>query len=75
MNISSCILNGCNDAPVSEHEDKRSSHRAGRAGISPVWKAESGVSFLHLLFELLHTVQKGHHGVVKLIVPEEPQAT
>lgn len=44
------------------------------AGVWPVWKAEAGISFLHLLFELLDTVQKGHHGVVKFIVPEEPQA-
>lgn len=42
---------------------------------SPVWEAESSVSFLHLLFELLDAVQKGHHGVVEFIVPEEPQAS
>lgn len=45
------------------------------AGIWPVWKAEACVSFLHLLFKLLDTVQEGHHGVVEFIVPEEPQAT
>lgn len=45
------------------------------AGIWPIWKAEASVSFFHLLFELLDTVQEGHHGVVEFIVPEEPQAT
>lgn len=45
------------------------------AGILPVWEAEASVPFFHFLFELLDTVQKGHHGVVELIVPEEPQAT
>lgn len=45
------------------------------AGISPVWEAEASVPFLHFLLELLDTVQKGHHGMVELIVPEEPQAT
>lgn len=44
-------------------------------GKSPVREAESSVSFLHLLFKLLDAVQKGHHGVVKFIVPEEPQAS
>ena len=43
--------------------------------IWPVGKAEARVSFFHLLFELLHTVQEGHHGVVEFIIPEEPQAT
>lgn len=44
-------------------------------GVWPVWEAEAGVSFFHLFFELLNTVQEGHHSMIKLIVPEEPQAT
>lgn len=42
---------------------------------SPVREAESSVSFLHLLLELLDAVQKGHHGVVEFVVPEKPQAS
>lgn len=45
------------------------------AAVWPVRKTEASVSFFHLLLELLDTVQKGHHGVVEFIVPEEPQAT
>lgn len=45
------------------------------AGIWPVGEAEASVSFFHLLFELLDTVQEGHHGMIELIVPEEPQST
>lgn len=45
------------------------------AAIWPVWKAEASVSFFHLFFELLYTIQEGHHGMVEFIVPEEPKAT
>lgn len=44
-------------------------------GVWPVWKAEASVSFFHFLFKLLDAVQKGHHGMVEFIVPEEPEAT
>ena len=45
------------------------------AAVWPVWEAEASVSFFHLLFELLDTVQEGHHGMVEFIIPEEPKAT
>lgn len=45
------------------------------AAIWPVWETEASVSFFHLFFELLDTIQEGHHSMVEFIVPEEPQAT
>jgi len=41
---------------------------------SPVRQTKPSFAFFHLLFELLHAVQESHHCMVKLVVPEEPQA-
>ena len=48
---------------------------SGKWEAVPVWQTEACVPFLHLLLELLHAVQEGHHGMVKLVVPEEAQAS
>lgn len=46
---------------------------SGYRAHSPVRKTKSSLSFFHLFFELLHTVQKSYHCMVKLVVPEKPQ--
>ena len=73
---------GTHPASVKKQDGFKVNNSAFRLNVSgpgkweavPVRQTEACVPFLHLLLELLHAVQEGHHGVVKLVVPEEAQA-
>lgn len=41
----------------------------------PIWQTEACLSFFHLFFKLLDTVEEGHHSMVEFIIPEKAQPT